>query len=265
MNIRSEVVSELQILFKEGATPSRLIRHIVERHEGERMLHSLIQAYFLEAFEVPIVRGLSPNDTENPVLNRKEHEKVIAEILDETLGPLLKDPASKFGSLSGAGGKSKNVDELKRQIHAKLVERLDFSRVKDPANDAFRRDIRRVIRHLCNCYYRADLRYAFLNEQLLHEMIEKRSDWDSNGDSSGNDTWLGNLSASDDHQRISQAQAVMPSELSRCWPELTPNERNFIHLSMASANGLFETVKILSRLVECLQQKIVELETVPAK
>jgi len=175
MSTRPEIISELRSLFKEGATPSRLIRHIVERHEGERQFHSLIQAYFLEAFGVPIVRGLSPTDN----------------------------------------------------------------------------------------YHHADLRYAFLNEQLLHEMIERRSEWDSNGDlMNGTDSWLGNLSASDDHQRIRQAQTVMPPELSRCWPEMTPDERNFIHLSMASANGLFETVKILSRFVECLQQKVVELETV---
>ena len=50
MNTRPEVINELRSLFKEGATPSRLIRHIVERHAGERTFHSLIQAYFHEAF-----------------------------------------------------------------------------------------------------------------------------------------------------------------------------------------------------------------------
>ena len=49
-------------MFEGGATPSRLIRHIADRHEGDAGLHSLIQEYFLEAFGVPIVRGLNPND-----------------------------------------------------------------------------------------------------------------------------------------------------------------------------------------------------------
>ena len=57
-----------------------------------------------------------------------------------------------------------------------------------------------------------------------------------------------------------QAQAVMLPDLNGCWLQLTPDERHFIHLSMASANGLFETVKILARLAECLQQRNVELE-----
>ena len=39
-----------------------------------------------------------------------------------------------FGGSSSSGGK--NFEELKRQIHSKLVERLDLSRVKDLASDA---------------------------------------------------------------------------------------------------------------------------------
>jgi hypothetical protein len=174
MNTRPEVIRELRTLFKEGATPSRLIRHIAERHDGERNLHSLIQAYFLDAFGVPIVRGLRPTDD----------------------------------------------------------------------------------------YQHADLRYAFLNEQLLHEMIQERSEWDTQDGARTNGTvsWLDSLNASDDQRRIHQAQAVVLPDLSRCWSQLTPAEQHFIHQSMASANGLNETVKILSRLAECLQQRIVELE-----
>src|SRR5262249_36572900 len=53
-----------------------------------------------------------------------------------------------MGGTTGSGGK--NYDELKRQIHSKLVERLDFTRVRDLSSDAMRRDIRRVIEHLCD-------------------------------------------------------------------------------------------------------------------
>jgi hypothetical protein len=174
MSTRAEVVGELRSLFKEGATPSRLIRHIVERHQGERFFHLLIQEYFMEAFGVPIVRGLNPID--------------------------------------------------------------DFQQ--------------------------ADLRYAYLNEQLLHEMILRRGEWDncSNAVTSGTGSWLEALRANDDQERIRQLQETVIPELSRCWAGLSTREQHYIHRSMASANGLHETVKILSRLAECLQQKIVELE-----
>jgi hypothetical protein len=171
MRTRPEVVHELRSLFKEGATPSALIRHVIARHEGERNLHPLIQAYFREAFGVPIVRGLSPTDD----------------------------------------------------------------------------------------YRQADLRCAFLNEQLAHEMVQRRGEWDSPGGDESGGAWLDALSASDDQQRLSQLQAP-PPELGRCWPQLTPSEQSFIQRSLASANGLYEAVKILSRLAECLQQKIVRLE-----
>ena len=174
MTPRSEVVCELRSLFKEGATPSRLIRHIAERHKGEARLHLLTQLYFQEAFGIPIVRSLNPTDN----------------------------------------------------------------------------------------YQHADLRYAFLNEQLIHEMVKKRKEWDAaNGrGSGGNASWLDTLTSSDHQQRLNQIQATAIPELSRCWPQLTAEEQHYIQRSLATANGLYETVKILSRLVECLQQRLIEVE-----
>ena len=161
-------VGELRSLFKEGATPSWLIRHIVEHHEGQRGLHGLIQAYFFEAFGIPIVRGLNPND--------------------------------------------------------------DF-------------------RH-------SDLRYAFLNEHLVHDMIEKRAEWDHGFE--GQTGWLDSLEASDDQERFGRLQATDIPELSACWSKLTVKEQSFIQRSMATTNGLYESIKILSRLAECLQQQLLE-------
>jgi hypothetical protein len=173
MSIRPEVVNELRSLFKGGTTPSRLIRHIVERHEGERSYHALIQAYFLEAFGVPIVRGLNPIDD----------------------------------------------------------------------------------------YQRADLRYAFLNERLVHEMIQRRKEWDTEAaGTSEAGAWLDSLSAGDDEQRLREVQSVKLPDLDNCWPQLTPDERDYIHRSLASARGLYESVKILARLAESLQQQLAELQ-----
>ncbi len=73
-----------------------------------------------------------------------------------------------FGSSGGGGGK---FEDLKRQIHAKLVERLDLSRVKDLAGDTMRRDIRRAIEHLC------DTENPLLNrierEKLIEEILDE--------------------------------------------------------------------------------------------
>jgi hypothetical protein len=177
MSTRPEVVNELRWLFKGGATPSRLIRHIVERHEGERSYHALIQEYFLEAFGIPIVRGLNPIDD----------------------------------------------------------------------------------------YQHADLRYAFLNEWLVHEMIQRRKEWDTElTETSEAGAWLDSLAAGDDKQRFREVQSVNLPDLDVCWPRLAPEERDYIHRSLASARGLYESVKILSRLAECLQQQLIELQAAPS-
>ena len=172
MEVSPEIVAELRCLFREGATPSRLIRHVVERHDGEGHLFSLIQTYFREAFGIPIIRGLSP------------------------------------------------VDD----------------------------------------YQHADLRYEFLNEQLLHEMIEKRPEWDTDESNS----WADSLTATEVHQRIREAEAYLPPDLKRCWPLMTAKEQRYILVSFASANYLSETVKIMSRLLESLQQQVNELQATPA-
>ncbi len=51
-----QVVEELRTLFLAGATPSRLIKHIISRHATVDKLYSLIQLYFREAFLTPLLR-----------------------------------------------------------------------------------------------------------------------------------------------------------------------------------------------------------------
>jgi pilus assembly protein CpaF len=72
---------------------------------------------------------------------------------------------------NGAAGGGKNFDDLKRQIHARLVERLDFTRIKDLSSDSMRRDIRKVIEHLC------DTENPLLNrierEKLIEEVLDE--------------------------------------------------------------------------------------------
>src|SRR5205085_10801748 len=55
-----------------------------------------------------------------------------------------------MASAAGQAAANKSFEDLKRHIHGKLVEKLDFTRVKDLQSDALRKDIRRVIEHLCD-------------------------------------------------------------------------------------------------------------------
>src|SRR5438270_209358 len=63
MTTDPRVIAELRSLFRQGNTPTALIKHIVRSHPGERGLFSLIQAYFREGFGTSIVRvSTNPED-----------------------------------------------------------------------------------------------------------------------------------------------------------------------------------------------------------
>ena len=50
------ITAELRSMFREGSTPSRLIKHLLDHH-GREGFFSLLQTYFREAFAVPLVRA----------------------------------------------------------------------------------------------------------------------------------------------------------------------------------------------------------------
>ena len=57
MTTDPQVIAKLRDLFRGGATPSRLVRHVVARHGGEPQVDRLVRAYFREAFGVPMFRA----------------------------------------------------------------------------------------------------------------------------------------------------------------------------------------------------------------
>src|SRR5436305_11959992 len=73
--------------------------------------------------------------------------------------------------LERGGGSSKGFDDLKRLIHAKLVDKLDLSRVSDLQGDTLRREIRLVVERLC------DTENPLLNrmerERLIDEVLDE--------------------------------------------------------------------------------------------
>jgi len=79
--------------------------------------------------------------------------------------------AGSMATAAGGAAGNKSFEDLKRHIHAKLVEKLDFTRVKDLQSDALRKDIRRVIEHLC------DTENPLLNrierEKLIEEVLDE--------------------------------------------------------------------------------------------
>ncbi len=70
-----------------------------------------------------------------------------------------------------AKSKSDGFENLKRKIHGKLVDKLDLNRVGELEGDVLRREIRRVVEHLC------DSEDTLLNrnerERLVNEVMDE--------------------------------------------------------------------------------------------
>ena len=70
-----------------------------------------------------------------------------------------------------AKAKAHEFDELKQRIHSRLVDKLDLNRVGELQGDVLRREIRRVVEHLC------DAEDTLLNrnerERLVNEVLDE--------------------------------------------------------------------------------------------
>ena len=70
-----------------------------------------------------------------------------------------------------AKSKLQEFEDLKRRIHGKLVDKLDLNRVGELEGDVLRREIRRVVEHLC------DSEDTLLNrnerERLVNEVLDE--------------------------------------------------------------------------------------------
>jgi pilus assembly protein CpaF len=93
-----------------------------------------------------------------------------------SVGASQNNSITRGNSLAGSmidrnNSNNKNFDDLKRQIHAKLVDKLDLSRVSDLQGDTLRREIRLVVERLC------DTENPLLNrmerERLIDEVLDE--------------------------------------------------------------------------------------------
>src|SRR5215469_6017417 len=78
--------------------------------------------------------------------------------------------ASRPGSATGTSAERQSIksfEEVKRLIHAKLVDKLDLSRVSDLTTDTLHREIRLVVERLC------DTENPLLNRMERQRLIDE--------------------------------------------------------------------------------------------
>jgi hypothetical protein len=121
MPVNTAVVGELRSLFKDGATPSRLIRHICERHQGDPLLYALIPDYFSQAFSAPAARLAKRGESYSGDDLRHAHLNVdLIHRMLQRRGEWDHEP-----EVSGEGAKSW-FDGLAATDEAQLIEQADL-------------------------------------------------------------------------------------------------------------------------------------------
>lgn len=143
------------------------------------------------------------------------------------------------------------------QLHHPDVDDVHFL-IKEYFQEAFKLPL---VRHVSkDDYAEPNLNYDHLSRDLVHEIVCRIDQWNT-GSLEG--SWLEDfhgLSKSSLEEHEERLKAARFQELDRVWNDMTDEERVFIIRRIAHKDYLWYKVKTLSRLVEKLQQKIVELE-----
>jgi hypothetical protein len=166
------VINELRALFKAGATPSRLMRHIIANREPQILpwTDKLIRAYFREAFRIPmfrlsaglladgpeglVVAHINRNVIHQMIVNRSEWDKESAD-----------SPASStwMDSLTA-------TDESQMVEHSHPESWKELSNVWGQLDDSAKKCIKRLIGNSQTLYEKVEI-LATLSEQLQQQVI----------------------------------------------------------------------------------------------
>jgi hypothetical protein len=60
------LIRQLRQMFLDGATPSRLMRHVADHHGEDERLHFVIKDYFEEAFGIGLLRYVASDEDYSP-------------------------------------------------------------------------------------------------------------------------------------------------------------------------------------------------------
>jgi hypothetical protein len=167
-----QVVAELRDLFRKGATPSRLIRHIIHRHAGQSGVDVLVRAYFREAFGVPMLRF------DLGALEREPEDLVLATLNAQVIPRMLAtrpewDTLPARDDASGLNW----AQSLVPTDEAELIQRANPSSVPELARswDRMDRETQNYIKRLVGngqALHEKLLMLAQLAEQLQQQVME---------------------------------------------------------------------------------------------
>lgn len=110
----------------------------------------------------------------------------------------------------------------------------------------------------------SDLRYAGLNAELSHQVLQGQSEWRQDVETPSL-CWCDDLEAVDIPVLLHKFDARADSYLRDAWDQFDARTQAYLRHKFASHQVAAEKVRILQMLVERLQQKVAHLERVVAQ
>jgi hypothetical protein len=161
MHYDQTIIGEMRTMLLDGATPSRIVRHVLERTsaEGSPRCRAIVQGYFGEAFNI-LLRGLPADPAQitsafsNPYMNQHPLHRIIQWGADWV-------PQSQDGSW---------IDDLEANDPGELNDSVDLNRetelagVIDDLDDPARTAIKRWI---------GNINYLYELVQILAALAER--------------------------------------------------------------------------------------------
>ena len=166
------VINEMRALFKAGATPTRLMRHILAHHEPQILpwTDKLIRAYFREAFRIPMFR-LSAG-----LLAEGQKGLIIAHINRNVIHQMIVNGSEWDKENANAPTGSSWMDSLTATDESQMVEQSHPELWKelggswDKLDDSARKCIKRLIGNFQTQNEKVEI-LATLAEQLQQQVI----------------------------------------------------------------------------------------------
>ena len=105
--------------------------------------------------------------------------------------------------------------------------------------------------------YSPSSRHAHYNRDVVPEIIQRISDWNTVGLEG---SWLQDLSVHSLSEHMESLKSARFEELTRIWHDLGDKEQHYIVQKAAIINHQWEMLKTLATMAERLQERVVELE-----
>jgi hypothetical protein len=171
MRVDPRIVTELREMFLNGATPSRLVRHIAVRHEGDQDWPTYVEPYFAEAFSVTTFAMVGHSAEVD--LDRTDLSGIDVDLLRDMVGrkAAWRESADHISASAWCDGLTVSPDDLAMNDKIRPESHPALTDSWESMKPRAREFVRQAMVNAQGYYERMEV-FVRLSEQLQKRIIE---------------------------------------------------------------------------------------------